>query len=67
MPTSDDDPEDQAERRRVSGLLQESLLGMRGSGPKFVNVDRAQLSTRKIFAVFQTRPGGTHNAFASLE
>ena len=25
MPTSDDDPEDQAERRPVSGLPQESL------------------------------------------
>jgi hypothetical protein len=50
-----DDPEDQAERRRVGGLLHESAeLGMRGWGAKIPQRRPSRNSTRKIFAVFHT-------------
>jgi hypothetical protein len=46
------DPEDQAERRRVGGLLQGILadLGMRGGGQNSSTLAERN-STRKIFAV----------------
>ena len=49
------DPEDQAERCRVGGLLHESAeLGMKGWGAKIRQRRPSRNSTRKIFAVFHT-------------
>jgi hypothetical protein len=49
------DPEDQAERRRLGGLLQEYL--QRDGEPKFVNVGRAQLNSQN-FCTFLNQSGG---------
>jgi len=54
------DPEDQAECRRLGGLLHESAeLGMKGWGPKFVNVGRAATQLAKFLQFSTPGPCGT--------